>query len=81
MEEVNSMVFSFNEYGSVTLSLENILVMEDDDNQMMLAQIPVFSDSNASVIVVELDELHRFLNSAIVSGLGDWLERKKRREL
>jgi hypothetical protein len=81
MEEVNSMVFSFNEYGSVTLSLENILVMEDDDNQMMLAQIPVFSDSNASVIVVELDELHRFLNSAIVSGLSDWLERKKRREL
>jgi hypothetical protein len=81
MEELNSMVFSFNEYGSVTVSLENILVMEDDDNQMMLAQIPVFSDSNASVIVVELDELHRFLNNAILSGLSDWLERKKRREL
>lgn len=80
MAELKSIVLDFEEYGPVTLHLESVTVMEDDEYQMMLAQIPVFSDSNASVVVVELNELHRLLNGPVISNVEDWLDRKKRKE-
>lgn len=80
-EELRSVTLHFHDYGSVLLDLSSMTVWEEEETGEMFSEIPVFTDSNASVIQASFDLLNNVVNSDLASQVHDWLKRKKGKEL
>ena len=77
-EEVKSMTVHFHEYGSVLLDFSSMTVWEEEEVNMLFAEVPVFTDSNAGVIQLSFDLLQKLVDSDMMEQLVDWLVRKRR---
>ena len=77
MFDIKSMTIEFEELGSVSVDFQNLLVNEEEELGLLLAQYSVFTSANMHWMVSQYAELELLAKDSIVATLRDWLKRKK----
>jgi hypothetical protein len=76
-EELSSVTFVFQEYGPVTLSIESMMVNNDEYIGEVMCQVPVFTDSNTSYMVFDMHSVSKLLENPVTESIMAWLTMKR----